>query len=98
MEVEQTPDVDRPQAIAVRAHERVALDVLADLLEARPRGVLEPGLGEGDVPVLLAFAGVEVRPVVVVAREREVGDVLAVAEEVLLDQPTLVAQAENEVA
>ena len=88
-------DVDAPEAVAVGDDEGVGVDVALHSAQAPARGGLQSGLGERDLPVLLAV-GVELGRPGVAEAHGEVGDLLAVAEEVLLDLPALEAEAEDE--
>jgi hypothetical protein len=98
VEVEQSADVHLPDAVAVGEHEGVGVDVVAHAPEAAAGGRQEAGLGTGHLPILVGVVAVEGGLVLAVHLEREVRDLLAVAQEELLDQPALVAQAEDELA
>jgi hypothetical protein len=96
VEVDERADVDAAEAVAVGEDERVGVDVRRTRWMRPPVPVLRPVsasvTSQSSSPLVWKVGG----PGVAEA-DGEVGDLLAVAEEVLLDQPALEAEAEHEV-
>src|SRR5262249_15172846 len=97
VELDQAADVEVADAVAVGEQEVAALEVAAGALDAGAGHGGEAGLGEGDVPVLDDAGVVDGEGLGGAEVEADVGVQAGVVEEVLLDDPALVAHAEDEV-
>ena len=93
---EQRADVDAAEPVAVGEHEGRRVDVALHPADPTARSGEQPGLHAGDFPVLVADLVAEDRVVIALEVQREVREVLAVAQEVLLDVERPIAQAEHE--
>ena len=95
--VEQRADVDVGDGVAVgQAEGGRALEVAPHAPQAGAGGGVGAGLGAGHPPALDAVGVVELGRPAAVHRHREVAQHLLVAQEVLLDLPALVAEAQHE--
>ena len=98
MESEQGVEIDRTDGVAVGEAEVLCIDVALYELQPAAGAAVGAGFGAGHLPVLLADLVVEAHlRRVALHRDREIAPHLVVAQEILLDDPALVAQADHEI-
>ena len=90
--------VDGADAVAVADHEVGLIEQVTYLVEPTPGAGVHAGVDQAHVPVVVIGPLVEARTHAIGHVDREVRNVLGVAEEVLLDVPGLVAETEHELA
>src|SRR5918999_2579284 len=96
MSCEELVEIDAADAITIGKHKGLGVDMVLNSLEPRSCAGKQPRLRARHFPVLLPPGIVEARGVVALQGDGEVGQVLPVAQEVVLDQPALIAQTQDE--
>ncbi len=95
MVFEQFVDVDIGYAIAIGGHENIIIDVAKSGLDARAGQGLDTGILDADAPVQL-LARIAQPPVLAAGEiNLDVGSVLLIVQEVVLDHVAAVAGAES---
>src|SRR5438270_10690933 len=97
MEIEQVTEVDVRQAVAVGQKEIVPFDIAFDALDPATGHGVESGLGERHVPVFLGKPAVERQLLRSAQVTAKIGVGQVVIEEIALDRPALVAEAQDEI-
>src|SRR6266550_571871 len=97
VELEERAQVDVGDAVAVRDHEFIALDVLAGAFDPSAGLRRESGLGEEDAPLLLIVKWLEVLDLPFADVNADVTVHRAVGQEVVADHVAFVAKTQDEI-
>src|SRR5207253_1181200 len=97
VKLEKSAEVNIGDAVAVRDHELVALDLLARTVDPAAGLRREPRLGEKDAPFLLRVERLQVLDAALADVHADVAVHCAVVKEVVPDHVALVAEAQDEI-